>query len=128
MNAIAFAFDVSSFIVGLHWGVLGVAVAYALVNTFVNSPVRIVLAARLLECPLRAIASELRGVAEATILMACVTLGFHQLLESYGIGSYVRLASSIVVGFTAYVLACRWREPRVIAELRSARPLRGAPA
>lgn len=128
MNALAFAFDVSSFIVGLHWGVLGVAVAYALVNTLVNTPARLLLAARLLDCRFRTIAIELRGVVEATILMAAATLGFRQLLVSYGVGSDIRLAASIVVGFASYSLVCFWREPRVFAELRSARLLRRAPA
>ena len=128
MNGLAFALDISSFVIGLHWGVLGVAVAYAIVNTAVNTPLRLALTARLLECRLRVVASELRGVVEATFLMACVTLGLRELLELYGIGSGLRLGSCIAAGFVTYALVCRWRDPRVFAELRLRLPLRSAPA
>ena len=87
VNALAFALDLGSFIVGLHWGVRGVATAYALMNTVVITPVRIIVVTRLLGYRLRLLANELRGVTEATAFMAASTLVVRQLLELHDVGA-----------------------------------------
>ncbi|HEX3678131.1 MAG TPA: lipopolysaccharide biosynthesis protein [Galbitalea sp.] len=122
VNAVAFALDLASFIVGLHWGVRGVAIAYALMNTVVVTPLRLVVVTRLLGYRLRSLASELRGITEATVLMAAATLLLREFLELRGVGDVVRLPACIVVGMIVYAVACRWREPRVLYELKRLRP------
>ena len=79
---------VASFSVGLHWGIRGVAIAYALTNTVLLTPLRLVVVNRLLGYRLRSFASELRGVTEATVLMAAFTLVVRELLEMHGIGNF----------------------------------------
>lgn len=122
VNAVAFVLDLGSFIVGLHWGVRGVAIAYALMNTVVITPFRLVVVSRLLRYRLRSLASELRGITEATLFMAASTLAVRQLVDVHGVGAAPRLALCVVVGFVAYAVACRWREPRVFDELKRLRP------
>lgn len=122
VNAVAFAIDLASFVVGLHWGVRGVAIAYALANTVLVTPIRLVVVSRLLGHRLRSLASELRGVTEATALMAASTLLTRELLQMHGIGAVGRLPICVLVGAVVYALACRWREPRVLHELKRLRP------
>lgn len=122
VNAIAFALDLGAFIVGLHWGVRGVAAAYALMNTVVVTPLRLVVVNRLLGYRLRSLASELRGIVEATVLMAASTFVVRELLDMHGVGAAGRLPICVVVGAVVYGLACHWREPRVLSELKSLRP------
>ncbi len=122
VNAVAFALDLASFSVGLHWGIRGVAIAYALMNTVVLTPLRLVVVNRLLGYRLRSFASELRGVTEATVLMAASVLVVRELLEMHGIGAVGRLPICVVSGVVVYALVCRWREPRVLYELKRLRP------
>lgn len=121
MSTFAFSLDLCSFVVGLHWGVRGVATAYALMNTIVITPVRLVLVTRLLDFKLRSIAADLRGVAEATLVMAAATLALRKLLELYAVGSGLRLVTCVAAGTAAYALMCRWREPRVFTDLKQLR-------
>jgi len=130
LSALAFALDFGSFVVGLHWGVRGVASAYAITNTFVIVPINLVMVTRMLKCSVGALIAEMRGVIEATVFMAASTFALRRFLEIEGLGSGLRLAISVVAGLVLYVLACRWREPRIFSELRrfSPRFLGGPPA
>src|SRR5579862_4671117 len=112
LTALAFALDLCSFIVGLHWGVRGVASAYAITNTLVIIPLNLVMVTRLLECRSKTVALELRGVVEATLMMAALVFAGRSLLELEGIGPAPRLAISVAIGIAVYALVCRWREPR----------------
>lgn len=122
VNAVVFALDLGSFIVGLHWGVRGVAAAYALTNTVIVTPLRLVVVSRLLGYRVRSLASELRGIVEATVLMAASTLVVREVLQIHGVGAFGRLPICVVVGAVVYALACRWREPRFFSELKRLRP------
>ena len=102
-------------------GTAGIATAYALMNTVVITPVRIIVVTRLLGYRLRLLANKLRGVTEATAFMAASTFVVRQLLELHDVGAAGRLPICIVVGIVAYTAICRWREPRVFAELKRMR-------
>lgn len=130
LSALAFCFDIASFIVGLHWGVRGVASAYAITNTFVIVPINLVMVTRMLACPLKELIAELRGVIEAMLVMAASALVLRQFLVHAGLGPGARLAICVVAGLGVYLLVCRWREPRILSELRSLSPrvLGGPPA
>lgn len=123
--ALSFAVDLGAFIVGLHWGVLGVAAGYAITSTIVVVPLNMVLAARLVDTTVRAVLAEMRGVVEATVMMAVVVLAVRRLLELQGLGAGPRLAVLIVAGGAVYGLMSLWRERRVFGELRR---LRSRPA
>lgn len=119
--AIGFVLDFCAFAVGLHWGVVGVAASYALVNTLILVPLSLMMIMRLLKCAPTALAASLRGVIEATTAMAVCAAGLNWLLAAQGVNATVRLVLVIVAGFVSYILACRWRAPRVFDELRLGR-------
>jgi O-antigen/teichoic acid export membrane protein len=118
VTAVTFAVDLASFGVGLHWGVKGVAAAYAIANTIVLVPANIVIVARLLDLRVGAIAVELRGVIEATVVMTLAVFALRHVLGGSGIGATPRLCATIAAGTATYALMCWWRERRVFAELR----------
>ncbi|HUZ81533.1 MAG TPA: polysaccharide biosynthesis C-terminal domain-containing protein, partial [Gaiellaceae bacterium] len=125
MTALTFAVDLAAFIVGLHWGVLGVASGYALTNTIIVVPLTLIVVTRLLNTNLRAVLMELRGVVEATVMMAAAVFALRRLLELESFGTGARLMILIAAGGVVYVLMSLWRERRVFGELRR---LRSRPA
>lgn len=121
MAALAFGLDLAAFIVGLHWGVDGVAAGYALTNTFVIVPLATLITTRLLGASPRIVLKELRGVLEATIMMGGAILALRRLLEIEGLGPGARLAILVVAGAVVYLLMCAWRERRIFTEFRPGR-------
>jgi len=118
LSALAFTLDICSFIIGLHWGVRGVASAYAITNTFVIVPTNVVMVARMLECKVTALIAEVRGVIEATLFMAAAIFALRRFLELEGLGPGSRLAIGVGAGLAVYALVSWWREPRIFSELR----------
>ena len=109
---------VLAFVIGLQWGITGVAAAYAISSTFVE-PVLTVLTARALGVspwvPVRSIA----GVVQAAAIMA-VAAG-HAGLPGVGGragGPRLLLASASWARSSTARPAC-WREPELKRELRT---------
>lgn len=113
--------DLIAFAVGLHWGVVGVAAAYGLVNAIVIVPLNLVVVSRLMGMKLYAIVEELRGVIEATVVMSVGLVSLRVALSAVAFPPVLRLVASIGVGVLIYGLMCYWRERRVFAELRRGR-------
>jgi len=128
MTAFAFALDLTAFVVGLHWGVRGVAFAYALTNTCVIVPVNLHIATRAIGVRLSTVARALRGVVEASAAMALLVFALDHFLEQNHAAPQLRLVASVVVGAAAYLLVCAWRNPTVFDELRRYRLRRIATA
>lgn len=106
---------VASFVVGLRWGIVGVASSYACVAV----PIAVAFScvtARALSVPLARLGSSVRGVFEATSVMVVVALVAQASLD--GTSSAVRLALTIVAAALVYVPMCAWRVPLVRVELR----------
>ena len=113
--------DLTGFAIGLHWGVVGVATAYAITNTVVLVPTNLFMISRLLEISPATFVKELRGVIEATLVMGGTIIGLRRALIAWGLGSTLRLVILIVAGVLVYLLMCAWRERRVFTELRPGR-------
>jgi O-antigen/teichoic acid export membrane protein len=119
---------VIAFVIGLQWGVLGVAIAYAVSSTFVE-PVLTYLTARELHVSPWLIPRALLGVAQATVLMVVVVAGIRLLLTDAGTAQLVRLVICVAAGGVTYALAAWWRVPELRAEARTVlHHLRPAPA
>ncbi len=101
---------------GLHWGIVGVAVGYAISST-VLEPYYSVLTSRAMEISSFEILGALRGVGEATLAMAAVVLATRLLLGA--VGPAVRLGSEIALGLVIYV-------PVALARVAELRHLAGA--
>jgi O-antigen/teichoic acid export membrane protein len=115
-----------AFGVGIQWGIVGVAACYAISSTVVE-PLYGWLTARALGVSPLAVVRALAGIAQASALMALSVLALRLGLVSAGVGPGARLALSIVAGIVVFVPCCAWREPVVLAEIRSLFKRSGVP-
>lgn len=109
-----------AFAIGLNWGILGIATAYAVSSTFVE-PYYTWLTARALEVPVRSFFRAMTGVFVAAVAMLAAVLVARRALLETDIGAAARLALLIPLGALIYVPLCLWRAPEVLRDLRSMR-------
>ena len=119
-SIVAAVANVIAFAVGLRWGIVGVAACYAVSNALLQ-PLYMHLTARTVGLSLLASVRNLAGVAQAAALMAGVVLSARLLLSDAGVASPVRLTVLVAAGAAAYVLACAWRAPGLLADLKALR-------
>jgi O-antigen/teichoic acid export membrane protein len=112
--------SLAAFAIGLRWGIVGVAAAYAISSTFVE-PYYSWLTTRALGSSPWKLLLELRGVIESTAIMLAVILPARYLMIEAGIRPGVRLPVLMALGALVYLAACRWRAPVVIREVRDLR-------
>jgi O-antigen/teichoic acid export membrane protein len=114
-----------AFTSGLHWGVVGVAVAYAISTTLVE-PVQTLLAARCLGVSPMVFVRALSGVFQATVAMCAVVLALRAALVDAEIDQTLRLLACIAAGGVVFLPLCLWRVPELATEahalLRRVRP------
>jgi O-antigen/teichoic acid export membrane protein len=114
--------SVAGFAIGVHWGIIGVAVGYAIANTLLI-PVYVTLGARAVGLSLWAFCRAISGVVEAATAMALVVLGIRlALVDQLSAGP--RLVVVIVTGVIVYIPLCIWRAPEVPQEIRRVRASR----
>jgi len=120
----------AAIVLGLPWGLYGVAVAYALATVVVEL-VRARLAAQAVGITVWSFVRSLGGVAQAAASMGVLLFLLRQALVAQGTPPAARLAFLIVAGLVLYVLLCAWRAPEVGAEIRAVlatrRSARGLP-
>ena len=112
------ACHLAAFGVGLQWGVIGVAVGYAISTTLVE-PIQTILAARCLGVSPMVFVRALSGVFQATLAMCAVVLGLRMWLVDAGVDETVRLLVCSGVGALLFVPLCLWRVPELADEVRS---------
>ena len=117
----------TAFVIGLHWGLIGVAVAYAASSTLVE-PYYTWLTARSLGVSVLEFPRALAGVAQTTAGMAAVVYVARVGLVDAGLSPAPRLALLIVVGALAYAPLALWRIPELRALAVRLRPSRRVPA
>jgi O-antigen/teichoic acid export membrane protein len=107
---------IASYVIGLPWGIVGVAASYAtaivLMQVVYQRVTTRAVGIPLLE-PLRAIS----GVSQATALMLVALVAARVGLVHEGVPAAARLPILIVLGTVAYLAACRWRAPEVVGEV-----------
>lgn len=114
-----------AFVLGLHWGIVGVAAAYALSSTLVE-PYYTWLTARSVDVSLRRFVGSLAGVAQASAVMLVAVTAVSLALTHLGISPAIRLLTVVFVGFVVYVPCCHWRTPELLEEFRRIRRARAA--
>jgi O-antigen/teichoic acid export membrane protein len=114
-----FVGSVGAFVLGLHWGMLGVATCYA-VATVLIEPVRTYVTTRALGIPMWRFVGSLSGVAQATVVMAAAMLAARGALVATDLPPLPRLALLVFLGGGVYIAGCIWRAPEVTLEIRSA--------
>jgi O-antigen/teichoic acid export membrane protein len=118
---------VTAFSIGLEWGVVGVAAAFAISTTLVE-PFETVLAARSLGVSPMIIVRAIAGVFQAAIGMCAVLLGVRLALVDAGTHEALRLLICTLAGTAAYVALCAWRVPELAEEVRGLRRRRASGA
>jgi O-antigen/teichoic acid export membrane protein len=113
-----------AFVAGLHWGIIGVATAYAISSTIVE-PVYTWMTARSVGLSLWGFARPLAGVAQASVVMFVAVVGARYALTQAGVSAGVRLILLIGIGAAVYIPFCAWRAPDVTEEIRLLRRRRG---
>jgi O-antigen/teichoic acid export membrane protein len=112
-----------AFAVGLHWGVVGVAVAYSISTTLIE-PGQTILAARCLGVSPMVFVRAVWGVFQAGLGMCAAVLALRVLLIDAGVEPLPRLAACVITGAVVYAALCAWRVPEILAEVRDLRDRR----
>jgi len=114
-----FAGSVGAFVLGLHWGILGVAACYAAATALIE-PVRAYITTRALGIPLMRFVSAFAGVVQATGVMAVALVAGRSALVAAGVPTAARLIILVALGGLLYGGCCLWRAPEITLEVRSA--------
>lgn len=109
---------IAAFAIGAQWGVIGVAVAYAISSTLVE-PWLTVLAARVLGVSPMIFVRAVSGVFQAGAVMVGALFLARMALLDAEVPTGARLALLIAVGVLVYVPMCAWRSPEVAPDVRA---------
>ena len=113
----SFAAALVAFVVGLHWGIIGVSACFAGVSFFMQ-PFYMHLTARSVGIGLRECWHALSGVTLAAVVSTAATLVARSIYLSEGLPAPLRLLGTIFAGAVVYLPLCYWRAPEVRLELR----------
>jgi O-antigen/teichoic acid export membrane protein len=115
-----FVVHLAAFVVGLQWGIVGVAAAYAVSTTLVE-PLYAWVTTRAVGISLLRLGRTLAGVAAAAAAMAGCVLALRLLLVHQGVPVAPRLVLCILAGLAVYLPCCGLLVPELRRELRGAR-------
>ncbi len=115
---LAFVASFTAFVIGLRWGINGVAACYAVATTLIQ-PFYTWLTARATGLSLRVVLRSLAGIVEATVVMVAFVLAVRLILEHKGVDAPLRLLASCLTGLVIFVPVCAWRSPDLLAEVRT---------
>ena len=107
----------ASFVVGLRWGIMGVAISYAIVWMLLVVPM-LVIPFRLVGLTLRAFFRALWPTTWATLVMAAFAAIWLQGLRRLGVrSSAMQFLSTAGIGAAVYLGLILWRKPPVLSDL-----------
>ena len=115
----------AAFLIGVHWGVLGVATAYAISSTIVE-PALTVITARAISVSPMVFVRAVGGVFQAAVGMVAVLVIVRPQLVDAGVPATLRLLILVAIGAAVYIPLCAWRAPEVVREIRGLLPGRRA--
>ena len=117
---LSFGAMLAALFIGLHWGIVGVAVAIAAAAAVTETAYGW-LTSRLLGIPFLRVVGDLARVGQATALMAAVVVAGRISLAAMGVPAGMRLLLLGLLGAVVFVLALAWRAPDVVRDARSVR-------
>jgi O-antigen/teichoic acid export membrane protein len=115
-----FVILVASVAVGLHWGIVGVALCYLAGMTGARL-ILVRLAMKALGTTLPTLARAVWGVLQAALVMALGVWAFRLALAETDVPPALRLVATIALGVALYVPLCAWRSSETVSELRGLR-------
>ena len=112
----ASAITVAGFVVGLHWGILGVASAYAIVSLLLLFPV-FWIPFQIIRLPMRNLWIALWPIIQATVAMAAAVGGLRWLvLRSTHLPAALALLVFVPFGAAVYFAMMYWRSRELLAD------------
>ena len=119
--------SLAAFVVGLQWGIVGVAAAYAASSTVVELYYTW-LTASTLGVSVWSLARSLSGVVQASLgMLVCVLIARVALVDR-GVSDVGLLLLLTALGIATFTVLCLWRAPELRGEVRSFRRGRAKPA
>jgi O-antigen/teichoic acid export membrane protein len=119
-----------AFLVGVHWGIVGVAAAYAVSSALVE-PTLTILTARALGVSPMVFVRSLSGVVQAAGGMGLIVLAARVMMVDADVPPAARLVALSVLGAVVFVGLALWRAPEVARDVRGLlqgrRPARPVP-
>jgi O-antigen/teichoic acid export membrane protein len=116
----AFAISLIGFSVGIAWGIVGVAIGYAVAAT-VSWLTLSWLTARVVDSSLKELWRSLVGVLQASLILAAILLAARVALVEAAVPAGIRLAVLVALGVVIYIPCCAWRAGEVLIELKGLR-------
>ncbi len=107
---------VGAFVIGVQFGITGVAVSLLLASCFLE-PLYAVITARAMDMNPWDILRNLWGPIQASLLMGIAVVGARYAAESGGFGQALQLVAGILAGVITYPLFLWWRAPDVREDL-----------
>jgi O-antigen/teichoic acid export membrane protein len=121
VSALRSGLAVLAFIVGLRWGIVGVAACYTVASVPVQAYLMVV-ATRALGIRRSLFVRNIAGVVEASLAMFALCWVTRSGLVAAGVGPAARLAIVITLGAVAYLAALAKTDPWVIREVKGMLP------
>ncbi len=112
-----FASHIVAFVIGLHWGIVGVAVGYAVSTTLIE-PSYLWLTCRAVNTSPWKVLRGIAGVLQASAIMAVAVLAVRNGLNDNGVSALPCLVLCTLTGMVTYPLLLWWRSPETVADAR----------
>jgi O-antigen/teichoic acid export membrane protein len=109
--------NLAAFVIGLHWGIVGVAAAYAVSNT-VLQPVNTAITGRPIGVSLAAFGRNVLPLAVGALGMGVVAVSARVGLVDAGVPAAARLVLVTALGGVVYCVLLRYLAPDVFIEVR----------
>jgi O-antigen/teichoic acid export membrane protein len=117
VSAASFALNLSAFIVGLRWGIVGVSAAFAVSSSIYFVAYTVVVSRALGIRPIRFL-QALAGVLQGAVALVLAEFTAKLLVDHSGLAALPRIAVVTAAGLGAFFAVCAWRAPDVFGELR----------
>jgi O-antigen/teichoic acid export membrane protein len=111
------AAHITAFLIGVQWGIKGVAVAY-LVSSALVEPILTVIAARALAVSPMVFVRSLSGIVQVTVVMVGVVALERWWLVDAEVPAAARLVLCGLTGAVVFVGLCAWRVPEIARDVR----------
>ena len=117
ISALSFALNLGAFIIGLNWGIIGVAAAFSVSSSIYFVAYTLVVSRALGMRPVRFV-QALAGKLQAGLALTVVELAAQFVLDWKQSRTLLRIAAVTALGLAAFAAVGAWRAPDVFGELR----------
>jgi O-antigen/teichoic acid export membrane protein len=109
---------VGAFVLGLHWGIEGVAACYAAVSVILYG-IYVMVTVRVVGISAWSFIRRLLGITAATICMAAFLLALRALMIDHGVPPAVRLITLALAGAVGFGVFCALFDRELLREFRA---------